>query len=87
MDDEVKLYDQYLQGDCYGYIIDELGMDDQASLESKMNLLSEDDMEWDENKESCWGFFSSKWGDELIEEIAREAAYFDKLVDRLEEGV
>ena len=84
MKEEVKLYDQYLQGDCYGYIIDELDMDDQASLESKMNMLDEDDINWNET-DSCWGFFSDKWGDDLIEEIAREAASFDKLCERLEE--
>lgn len=82
---EVKLYDQYLQGDCYGYIIDELDMDDQSSLESEMNVLNEDDMNWNEDIDSCWGFFSDKWGDDLIEEIAREAACFDKLCERLEE--
>ena len=87
MEGEVEQYDMYLQGDCYGYIIDELDMDDQASLESKMNLLNEDDMEWNEDVDSCWGFLSSKWGDELIEEIAREAAYFDKLSDELKEVV
>jgi len=85
MEGEVKLYDQYIQGDCYGYIIDELDMDYQAALESKMNLLDEDDMEWNENVDSCWGFFSEKWGDDLIEEIAKEVANFEKLCDDLKE--
>ena len=42
-------------------------------------------MEWNEDVESCWGFFSDKWGDDLIEEIAREAANFDKLYDCLKD--
>ena len=85
MEGEVELYDQYLQGECYGYIIDELDMDDQASLESEMNVIDEDDVTWNEYVDSCWGFFSDKWGDDLIEEIAREAASFDKLYDSLNE--
>jgi hypothetical protein len=85
MQGEVDIYDQYLRGDCYGYILDELDMDSQASLESKMNFLDEDDMEWNENVDSCWGFFSDKWGDDLIEEIAKEAANFEKLCDDLKE--
>lgn len=85
MEGEVELYDQYLQGECYGYIIDELDMDDQASLESAMDVIDEDDVTWNENIESCWGFFSDKWGDDLVEEIAREAASFDKLYDCLKD--
>lgn len=72
MEDEVDMYDQYLQGDCYGYIIDELDMDDQASLENGFDVLEEDDMNWDEHTDSCWGFYSSKWGSDLVEEIAKE---------------
>lgn len=86
MEGEVELYDQFLQGDCYGYIIDELDMDCQAALESEMNLLDEDDMEWNENVDSCWGYYSDKWGDDLIEEIASEVGAF-KLFDRLEDVV
>jgi len=66
---EVKEYDMYLQGECYGYIIDE--------------LIDAEDDEWNENTDSCWGFYSSKWGDDLIEEIALEAG-FDKVFDSLE---
>ena len=25
-----------------------------------------------ERTDSCWGFYSDKWGDDLLEEIARE---------------
>ena len=51
---EVEMYDQYLQGECYGYIIEDLV-----------------DGEWEET-DSCWGFYSDKWGDELEEEIFKE---------------
>ena len=84
MEGEVELYDQYLQGECYGYIIDELDMDDQASLESAMDILDEDDVTWNENTESCWGFFSDKWGDDLVEEIAKEVTSY-KLYDCLKD--
>ena len=52
MQDEVKEYDTYLKGECYGLIIDELDMDDQSSLESEMNLLEEEDMNWNEDTDS-----------------------------------
>ena len=86
MEGEVEIYDQYLQGECYGYIIDELDMDDQSSLESELNMLEEDDMNWDEHTDSCWGFYSDKWGDDLLEEIAREVTD-SKLFESLEELV
>ena len=50
---EVEDYDMYLVGDVYGYITDK--------------YLGND--EWDENVDSCWGFYSRKWGEELAEEI------------------
>ena len=68
LEGEVEQYDQYLQGDCYGYVIDELDPDTN---------------EWDENTDSCWGYYSNKWGDELIEEIAREVV--NNLYERLED--
>ena len=61
-------------------------MDDQSSLESKLNVLEEDDMNWDEHTDSCWGFYSDKWGDALIEEIASEATSC-KLFESLKELV
>ena len=58
---EVELYDQYLRGECYGYIVEE-----------KVHWTSEDDDEMDtwEHLESCWGYYSDKFGDELLYEIA-----------------
>ena len=58
----------------------------QSSLESELNVLEEDDMNWDEHTDSCWGFYSDKWGDDLLEEIAREVTD-SKLFESLEELV
>lgn len=52
--DEVKIYDQYLQGEVY--IIDA----------DKYDFDMED---WDDY-ENCGGFFSDKWGEELVKEMA-----------------
>lgn len=52
--DEVKTYDQYLQGEVYGYELEKLV-----------------DGEWD-YVDSCSGFYSDKWGDELYRELAGE---------------
>lgn len=54
--DEVKLYDKYLQGECYGFC--------QEKYEPQ-------DDEWIDD-ESCWGYYSDKWGDELVREIAND---------------
>lgn len=54
---EVELYDQYLKGECYGYILDE---------------YDPEDGEWNERVESCYGYFSGKWGKELAREIAND---------------
>lgn len=51
--DEVKLYDKYLQGECYGFCQEKYDPDD----------------DWIED-ESCWGFYSDKWGDDLARDIA-----------------
>lgn len=53
---EVKTYDQYLQGDVYGYIVEKYDPEINA---------------WEDN-DSCWGFYSDKFGEELEEELARE---------------
>ncbi len=66
IEDEVSTYDMYLKNEVYGYIVDK-------QLE---------DGSWEELHDSCWGFYSENYGDELIEEIAGEytnAELFDEL--------
>lgn len=63
--DEVKLYNQYLQGDCYGYWIDEY------------NPIDDD---WD-NTDSCWGFYSDEWGEDLAREIADDSITNEPFID------
>ena len=38
---------------------------------------------WEE-QDSCWGYFSDKWGDDLIEEIASEYGITEELHDKAE---
>lgn len=53
---EVEMYDMYLLGECYGYIMD----------------IYEGNGEWEEHEDSCWGYFSRKYGKELATEIIGE---------------
>lgn len=46
---EVKVYDQYLTGDVYGFVVEEA--DDYG-------LGDNDDLDWNEI-DSCWGFYGS----------------------------
>lgn len=65
MKDEVSVYDQYLTGEVYGIITEEYDTTTKTWVEL----------------DSCWGFFSDKWGDELIREIASEIGITEKLYD------
>lgn len=51
MEGEVKEYDMYLQNEVYGIITEEYDGEGNP----------EDDDSWTD-KESCWGFYSDKWG-------------------------
>lgn len=84
--DEVKTYDMYLQGDVYGYVIDEIEMDNLTSVTCGKSILDEDNFDWNEHTDSCWGYYSEKWGDDLLTEIAMEAG-FEKLYDSLKESM
>ena len=66
MENEVKTYDLYLVGDCYGYIVEE-----------------QEDDEWNET-DSCWGFLTGKWGDELFKEIMLDCVGDYQLHNNLE---
>lgn len=88
MKGEVEIYDQYLQGDVYGYICDELDADDQASLESPMGeLFDEEGLTWNEDVDSCWGFYSREWGNSLFEYIMENGIGNYKLYDSVKEVV
>lgn len=65
MEGEVEIYDQYLQGEVYGIVTEEYNPEDDS---------------WEE-VDSCWGFFSDKWGDELIESIASDFGINKPLYD------
>ena len=65
MKDEVSVYDQYLTGEVYGIITEEYDTTTKTWVE----------------RDSCWGFFSDKWGDELIRKIASEIGITEKLYD------
>jgi len=45
---EVSVYDSYISGDVYGFIVEERDFDDERD---------EDDDEGWEHKDSCWGFY------------------------------
>ena len=65
LEQEIKVYDQYLRRDVYGIITEEYNSDEDN---------------WEEG-DSCWGFFSDKWGDELIESIASDFGISEPLYD------
>lgn len=73
MEGEVKEYDMYLQNEVYGIITEEYDGEGNP----------EDDNSWTD-EESCWGFYSSKWGDDLIKEIANEYGISEQLFEKFE---
>ena len=71
MQGEVDEYDMYLTGEVYGVITEEYNAEDDG---------------WEE-KDSCWGFFNDKWGDELIKEIALNFGVNETLYEKMDEVV
>lgn len=69
MEDEVEEYDMYLTGEVYGIITEEYDKENDDWIE----------------KDSCWGFYSKKWGDELVEEIALDFGITSKLSDEIKD--
>lgn len=69
MQGEVDVYDQYLTGEVYGVITEEYNAEDD---------------DWEE-KDSCWGFFNDKWGDELIKEVALDFGVSETLYEKMDE--
>lgn len=66
---EADIYDMYLVGDVYCATISELDAD--ITDTEYLSEIAEDKDNWNET-ESCGGFFSRKWGDELFTEIAKD---------------
>lgn len=67
---EIKIYDQYLQGDVYGIITEE---------------YDEENDDWEE-ADSCWGFYNDKWGDDLAKDIASDFGITETLYDDLNDA-
>ena len=67
---EIKIYDQYLQGDVYGIITEE---------------YDEENDDW-EDADSCWGFYNDKWGDDLAKDIASDFGITETLYDDLNDA-
>lgn len=53
LEEEVRCYDMYLQNEVYGYVTDKWDSSGKSWIED----------------DSCWGFYSDKYGDDLIREI------------------
>lgn len=66
---EIELYNMYLQDEVYGIITEEYDTDND---------------DWEE-KDSCWGYFSDKWGDELVKNVALNYGVSETLYDSMEE--
>lgn len=66
--EEIELYNMYLQDEVYGIIIEEYDTDNDG---------------WEE-KDSCWGYFSDKWGDELVKDVALDFGVSETLYDSVE---
>jgi hypothetical protein len=68
IEDEVETYDRFLNGSVYGIII-----------EKPVSYTNDDDkddhiLEWEE-ADSCYGFYSDKFGEELEEDLTKELYY------------
>jgi len=59
---EVKVYDQFLQGDVYGFEVQKLVYAFEQPVEAEEPDPDDDDLPWSDG-DSCWGFF----GDDVEE--------------------
>ena len=55
---EVQGYSSYLEGDCYGYVVEELAEDGDET----------DSGDWEE-VDSCWGFLGREWAKQAFEDL------------------
>lgn len=56
---DVEVYDQYLRGDVYGFVVDEAVEDPTRPGEQMIDC--DDEPVFDEGEDSCWGFYGSAW--------------------------
>lgn len=59
----IDLYGAWAWGDCYGYIIERVHLDDDGDVDDELT----------EELESCWGYYGSDHGDSGLEESALAA--------------
>lgn len=67
LESEVKQYDQYLTGQVYWFKLEKFKPDD---IDEEYEIDGEEG--WEE-QDSCGGFYSDKYGEELAKEIANES--------------
>lgn len=68
LEEEVRCYDMYLQGEVYGFATDKWDSSGKSWIED----------------DSCWGFYSDKYGDDLIREIVYDGIGNIDLLDSFE---
>lgn len=68
LEEEVRCYDMYLQGEVYGLVTDKWDSSGKSWIED----------------DSCWGFYSDKYGDDLIREIVYDGIGNVDLLDSFE---
>jgi hypothetical protein len=95
--DEVKVYDQYLTGDVYGYKVYEalpglreaLDISDEEACDWQTILgdIDQDNDEFCEEVDSCWGFYGEESAKEEAESSVRyrEEHHVEVLVGRQQE--
>lgn len=70
LEEEVKIYDMYLQGQVYGAVIEEYNSDSKDF----------------EEIDSCWGFYNEDYDEEdILLKLAPEMGVTEKLYDTIEE--
>jgi hypothetical protein len=58
IDGDVKVYDQYLTGDVYGFVVDEAVEDPTRPGEQ---MIDENENPVFDKGDSCWGFYGDDW--------------------------
>lgn len=66
---DVEVYDQYLRGDVYGFVVDEAVEDPTRPGEQMIDC--DEEPVFDEG-DSCWGFYGSDWKTNGMDDHIRE---------------